>query len=113
MELLQKKVDCFINEKNIREIHFNYYDENGGLIGYIYIDELGNMSWQIINLMFKDYLSNIISYIYIGNSDNLVSYKTDTPNSMRWIRARVFIENHGLIINYNQDYIEDERSFSR
>ncbi len=115
MNNLQKEVICFINKNNNRELHFNFYDNENNLVGYIYVDELGNMSWQIINLMYKDYLTNVISYIFADDAQNMISYKTKAPNEMSWIRSRVFIENQGLVINYNyspSDY-DEVRSFIR
>ena len=116
MRELQVDVVCFINENNKRELHFNYYDSEGRAVAYIHLDEEGHIEWQIFNLMYKDYLDNIIGYIYIGNTRNYVSHKDSDSNLMRWTRARMFIENHNLNIKYVHeldDYMEEEKSIMR
>ena len=113
---LQVEITWSMNKNNVSELHFNYYDKDSNFVGNIDVDAQGNMSWQIAKLEHKEYMMNIINYLYLGEANDRISYDSTTPNGLRWIRARIYIANHGLLINYHQkeeNVVEEESSYIR
>ena len=112
MNGFQTEVEWFVNKNHVSEIGFNFFNDKGDLIGYTDIDATGNMNWQIVNLEYKDYLNNILKYLYVGDTENRISFESTSPNCLRWIRARIFIAKNKLRIEYNPDFsfpVEEER----
>ncbi len=112
---LQITVSWFMKEDNTSELHFNYYDYEGNLVGNINVDANGSICWKIDNLSYKDYLMSIISYIYAGDINDKISFETTESKSLRWTRARIYIEKNGLKINYHHpmDLFVEERGYTR
>ena len=112
---LQIEVSWFMNENMAGELHFNYFDKEGNMVGNIIVDAFGNMRWEIFNLAYRDYLSSIINYIYVGDLNNNISFESKDMNGLRWTRARIYIEKHGLLINYHHPYevFEENNNYIR
>ena len=104
-------VDWLMNKNHVSELNFNFFNKEKELIGYIDIDATGNMKWQIVNLAYKDYFFNILPYLYVGDINNHISYESTSPNGLRWTRARIFIVNNRLFINYGN--IQEEKGKTR
>ena len=92
----------FINSAQVGVITMSFYDKNGKLVGYIDIDQRGRMSWQIVDLRFKEYFFGLLPFLYAGDIKERISYQCpkDDINYRRWSRARVFIQNKKLNIKY-------------
>ena len=104
-------VDWLMNKNHVSELNLNFFNKEKELIGYIDIDAIGNMKWQIVNLAYKDYFFKILPYLYAGDINNHISYESTTPNNLRWTRARVFIVNNNLFINYGN--VQEEKGKTR
>lgn len=108
-------VKWFMNEKQVSELTFNFYNSANELVGYVDIDAKGNMRWQIVNLEYKDYFFNVLPYLYNDNINDRLSYESVEANPLRWTRARIFIANNNILIKYSQEMndLQEERRMSR
>ena len=107
--------EWYMNKNHVAELSMVFYNKNNNLIGYIDISASGDMRWQIVDLEYKNYFFNILPYLYVGDIDDRISYESTEPNLLRWTRARIYIANHNLLINYSQEInnLREERKMSR
>ena len=52
----------------------------------------------------------------MADAHNLISHSDKESNGMRWIRARMYIQNNKMPINYSNelmDYVQEEKTILR
>ena len=105
----------FINENKAMQFNFNYLNKDNKYIGFIDIDSIGNIKWEIIDLGYKDYFFNILPYLYVGDINNRTFYESTEPNSLRWTRANIYAVNNNINVKYYEvdDDFQEKKSVSR
>lgn len=101
----QIKVTCLTNENMKDELHFDYYDKEGNIVGTIGVDEDGRLAWFIWNDKYQDNILYNVSSIFGKEIENKIEYILEAKQGdlLRWERAQDFIDNKGLVVNYQQN----------
>lgn len=114
---VQIKVTCITNDNKRDELHFDYYDKEGNIVGTVAVDENGRLGWSIWNIKYQSNILYNASYIFGTKVANDIEYilEAKKPDYIRWERAQNFIEYKGLIVNYRQsiDFKDTFRNSSR
>lgn len=101
----QIKVTCLTNKNKEDELHFDYYDKEGNIVGTVAVDENGRLGWTIWNIKHQPNILYNASYIYGEKIENSIEYilEAKKKDSIRWDRAQDFIDFKGLVVNYQQN----------
>ena len=104
-----------MNENHAAQLSLNFINKENELVGYIDVDAPGNMSWQIVNLEYKEFFNMILPYLYNGNTDNRISYASIEQDPLRWTRMRIYLAKQNIPIKYSQEIndLQEEKSMSR
>ena len=96
----------YISKYNVRKLSLNYYSDfdEEKMIGYIDVDEIGNMKWEIYDLNYKDYFFSFLPNIYGGDIENHISYESKEPDENRWTNLRVYLAINNISIDYSNEY---------
>ena len=110
---LQIKVTCVTNRNKKDELHFDYYDKEGNIVGTVAIDEIGRLGWSIWDTKYQANIMYNASYIFGTQLKNTIEWILEAKKTepIRWDRAQDFIEYKGLLVNYCQNK-EFKRTFS-
>ena len=107
---LQVKVTWTINDRDLDEIHFDFYNRRYEYIGDIIVSKNGNLEWHILNALYQDNFFVIIRKL---NGINTIDYLDNVEKRRkpkRWNNVLQYIYDSGLYINYaGKKLIEQEK----
>ena len=107
----QIKVTCITNDNKKDELHFDYYDKEGTIVGTVAVDEQGRLAWSIWNNEYQENILYCVSCVFGMKVENTMPYISEAKkaDSIRWDRAQEYISSKGLYVNYLQNsYFNEE-----
>ena len=100
-----KKITCITSDNRRDEFNFDYYDNEGRLVGNVIVDELGRLFWSIWDEEYEKSIIETASYIFGKPVENTTEcmIEAQSLDQNRWDKAQEYIEKHGYSVNYLQN----------